>query len=349
MLLIVIISNMQKIFSKATVFRSTLVLLILILSGTTVYSPEYIKISLGAISASFVLVISYYLAKALSSYNFAYYFSALSFWLVAIPALWHVVNADARLLSEFFIGSSENVVSSWLIISSAAMMAARYSECKRIIFVPFIVTVIISVSLYTRASIAVSFGLLLFSIYARFGIGRVILVIGFLGAPILFYLRDFFSVIIDIISHTKFSSGGLESPRWNMWSAYIRDLNALSLLIGVDVSSIPEIHRYSDNPHSSFIRFHSMFGIFPLIAGTFVLLIFCVRCKLLYIAMLFFILIRASTDTILVGVVFDVFLMIVVTSAFRDPARSIIKCNILESSTVSPLKNTITILVPPTV
>lgn len=293
------------------------ILLMLLVTGAFVYTPYGIALSPGAIAAALVIVCAYLLARALTTLDLAYYFSAAAFWIVAIPALWTILNGSPIVLRDFFVGASENVVSSWLIITSSAMASAKYRRNGCFSFIPFMITAVVAYFLFTRASVVVAFLALAFMVYSRFGVKRIVFLVLFIGGGVLWNFHMFYDLFSSAIDQTKFGSSGLESPRWMMWYAYFREMNGLSLLFGTDVSFIPEIHEYSNNPHSSIIRFHSMFGLVSMIVGVVIIFSLFFSSGFLYTFMLLVILLRAVTDTLLFGVFFDVFLMIVVINAFE--------------------------------
>ncbi|TDX32162.1 hypothetical protein DFO67_102111 [Modicisalibacter xianhensis] len=295
-------------------------LILLLATGAFVYTPSGVSLSTGGIAASLVIVSAYLMARALISHNLAYHFSAAAFWVVAVPVLWIIVKEQTPLaLRQFFVSSSENAVSAWLIFTSAAMAVVKYNDKREYSFIPLLISFIVAYFLYTRASIVVAFLSIALMAYARFGLARSILftliiggIVGSVGM----------GIYLDALEQTKFGTRGFDSPRWVIWLSYLRDLTGVSLIIGNEVSHIPEIHAFSDNPHSSLIRFHSFFGIIPLFIGICFIFILLKRARIFFFFMFFIILLRASTDTLLFGLFYDIFLMITLVIAFqRSNAR----------------------------
>jgi hypothetical protein len=308
----------QLKIKRAEFFVLAVICLLLLVSGFFVYTPLGVNVSPAAFAASLVLFCSCLVARSLVILNLDYYFSLATFWLVALPSIWLVCNGDSASLKMFFIGSSENFVSSWLIVSAVAVITTGYRARKAYILYPAIIALVVSYFLYTRASIAVALILLFSIVFFRFGLKKTLLLC--LGSVVLFFFSDLesgYSFLNYFIDNTKFGSQGIESPRWMLWEAYFRDMNIISFLIGTDLSYIPEIGAYSNNPHNSLIRFHAMFGVVPMffLIG---IVFYIIKRSSFYSVMILIFLARASTDIILFGVYLDVLLMLVVLSSIYD-------------------------------
>ena len=57
-----------------------------------------------------------------------------------------------------------------------------------------------------------------------------------------------------------------------MWRSYFQAQDWRSVLLGIDLSKVDVVSDYNNNPHNSFIRFHSLFGLLGLALLIFVLI-----------------------------------------------------------------------------
>ncbi|WP_128690616.1 hypothetical protein [Chromohalobacter israelensis] len=291
---------------------------LLLLTGVIIYTPRGFHISYASMAASVFIVVSYFFSRALVALNVAYFFLAVSFWILAVPVIWMLLLNEHKSVGNFFVGSSKNVVSSWLIIASVSMAAIRYYNTGKVLCHPIFISFLVSLVLETRSSILVSLLAFLLLFFLRFGLFYVLSISMLLSMLGVFFIGFDVSYLdaANIFEKTKFGSHGLESRRWGMWEGYFREMNLFSFFLGVDLSYIPEIHSYSDNPHSSIFRFHSMFGVIPLAFLGLGLCFFAFRVNFLYFSMVIFVLMRASVDTLLFGIFYDVFLILIIVCAF---------------------------------
>lgn len=289
-------------------------LVTLLFLGVFVDSSVGIVISFSAVFSVFIMVGYYLVARSLVLLSISFYFCVFMFWIVALPALYYIFRGDAFLLRGFFYTSSENIVSSWLILSSSAMLSCKLEKRNWLVLFSVITCFFVSFALFTRSSIVVSFILFVFSIWVYFGRLNFLLVMFFIFCSLLVGHEAIFVVVENLLEKTKFFSSGVSSPRWGMWREYVNRVDGLSLLIGVDLKSIPIISEFSGNPHSSLIRFHSFFGILPIVFFSFVAFLLYSKQYYYYYFLAAIILLRAFTDVILFGLFYDVFLMIVVVN-----------------------------------
>lgn len=279
------------------------------------YTPNGLTLSPGRILIALVMISCYLIARFLVYRNVAYPFTVISFWIVALPSIIIGYNGSFLDLNNFFTHSSVNYVSSWLVITSVSIVVAKYYRSRKLAYIPLLTTIFISFSFGNRSSVAVSILSLFFVLYIKLGFIKTL----FAALLSFFVLYVFFdTAILELFNSTKFSSSGLESPRWEMLNAYISNMNISNLLIGTDLSYIYEINTYNNNPHNSFIKFHSRFGIVSLFIG-FIYFSYAFRkSHLLYTLMCLIVFLRVLTDTLIFGSFLDIFLMIIFVAALED-------------------------------
>lgn len=171
------------------------------------------------------------------------------------------------------------------------------------IIIPLI-NLVIAFLLIGRTSIIVNFILLLIVYYYKFkGKGAFPFIIAFmifLGS--LYYVVQQYGTIL--IMDTNLGKG-LQTSRWELWREYLKNINLKSFFFGVDLTKLPMIHYYGDNPHNSFLKFHSRLGFGSVVFFSlyFISLINYLRTDNFYIFGLLLILtIRAFFDSdILIG------------------------------------------------
>lgn len=320
-LLLVIHPNLMH-FSRTEMSALLFLAIGLGVIGAVSYN-RWLGLTFTPTGAAFALVMlsGYIIARFLLQYRLAYAFSAVGFLVILAPTIYLLATSVSRL-NDLFVNGSENYVTSWLIVTSLAMCAARMAEGKPPPLWPVIVTFLISVSQYTRASILVSFLAVVATIYVRLGFkwALVFALTGLVAA--IPFGGQIAAAITEAVEATKFGRRGFDTPRWEMWASYLDHLTFASALLGTDTDAIPVISDYGGNPHNSFIRFHAFYGIVPLLIGLWIV----GRATIMSKGYIFFpvtlILLRAFSDAMLIGTVLDTFLMIALVAALLSAGAS---------------------------
>jgi len=286
---------------KVEVFGALFFLIIAFSFGPFLQSESSFIFSFGGPFSGLLIVSYYFMAKIINYARWERFFSLFLYIAFLVSYIWYAFSVKDVFAIGFFNDKSYNFISIVLIFLSAAVVLSWEDR----FWIPFLVllsTLFISLLLYTRASVAISTALftwfllwrlkdLKVLIFACFLIG--LLFIGFIYMP-------------DVYESTKFSSNGLDSPRWNMWQNYFIAQNWESFLFGVDLTTIELIKDFNGNPHNTFIRLHSVLGFFG-IAFLFSYLSFAL-IKLPFFAsgILALMLLRATTDIFLFPGVLDI-------------------------------------------
>jgi len=208
-------------------------------------------------------------------------------------------------LENFFLNSSRNMVSASVLILQIMYSVIYYRVNKKLPLLTPIITLLICILAYGRSGIFLSSAVLLYSIYKNYSIvalikySSIILIIPIISLNILdIGIESIFSAIVE---KTNLSSG-LKSSRKDMIYDYIKSMNLESFIFGYDLSKIPSIAFYNNNPHNSYILNHSRYGLLYFI---FILYLFFLVLyewvkepgKSVYVILLLILLIRAAIDS----------------------------------------------------
>lgn len=229
----------------------------------------------------------------------------------------------AEPLGELIPGSSTNGLPSYLIALQVALSVSVFLEKNRLPILSVLATLVVAVFGLGRGSIIVALLIVLFSIIVNIFLGREVVgkkffgrlffvflvLIAVLGAAS--YIGDF-SALDDWIERSKFSAGVLDPHRGEMLNDYMGKLDTWSLLFGTDYSGTSINSTYGGNPHNSYIRLHSYYGVFGLLLVAFSpLVIFATNktfaCKSVIFVLVFLVLIRAVAEPILFPTLLDFF------------------------------------------
>ena len=129
--------------------------------------------------------------------------------------------------------------------------------------------------------------------------------------------------IVDYLSRfTKLSVGVTDYNRAGILESYLAKINPVTFFFGTDYSGTPIDFLYEGNPHISYIRLHSFFGIFPLLMAILspAIIFFAKGGWMLKLPILFFIclaLLRAASEPILFPTLLDVFFFAMFFIFFR--------------------------------
>lgn len=249
-----------------------------------------------------VMISAFIVGKLLVVEGVFFRVSVISFWSASIFIL--VVSLasgfDRDSYDQVFEHASRNRLGAYLVITAVSAAIACYWERGRVVVYPSVIALLLSLPLYGRASIISSFMFFAVSIIARFGLRGAIL------------LQPFFILIVvafqhwgiweALISETNLSRG-IESPRTQMAIGYMANLDLAGFFLGAPMGDIELINQYNGNPHNSFVRLHSLYGVFPIV----VILFFFLRRRhagwprLFLLSCCAILVFRISLDTIAFG------------------------------------------------
>lgn len=304
--------------------RAMIALLIILICLVSVFRLDH-----GAVPVFYLFstVSAIYAADRFSSSSLMHLRLCLEivFWLVVfgiasgLALYWEA----AEPLGELIPGSSTNGLPSYLIVLQVALSISVFLEKNRLPVLSALATLVVAIFGLGRGSIIVALLILLFSIFANIFVDReaagrkffgrlfvgFVVLIAVLGAA--GYIGDF-GVLDDWIEGSKFSAGVLDPYRGQMLNDYMGKLDTWSLLFGTDYSGTSINAAYGGNPHNSYIRLHSYYGIFGLLlVALSPFAIFATNkrfaCKSVVFFLILFVLIRAVSEPILFPTLLDFF------------------------------------------
>lgn len=224
-------------------------------------------------------------------------------------------------MGEIFPGSSTNGLPSYLIVLQGALSLSVFLGKNRLPIMSSLATLIVALFGLGRGSIIVAFLILVFSVFVNFLVGRkgpafykrVILLCIMLSACLMIVEFFYIKVVLrELIVNSKFGAGILDKYRGYMVADYLGKLDFWSFLFGTDYSGTSIASDYGGNPHNSYIRLHSFYGLWglllALLSPMFVLAAHKnLTHKLVVFCMLIFVLIRAISEPILFPTLLDFF------------------------------------------
>lgn len=293
----------------------------------------------------------FYLLSTLSAYYAAKKFASsplkrirrsleVVFWLAVIAiAVGLYLYWDApEPLGEIIPGSSTNGLPSYLIVLQVALAIAVVIEVGALPVLPAIATFVIAVFGLGRGSILVAALILAFTCIFNIFFGRgpwsgkifrrwmivwlsgAFIVCGYLWQAGIFNLH---------LVETKWAAMGLSDPhRATMLSDYVSKLDGWSVLFGTDYSGTSIEALYGGNPHNSYIRLHSYYGIIGLCLvplSLFAMLASnkCASIKYAVFILVLLVLLRATTEPILFPTALDFLYFLYFFMFFRhSPSKS---------------------------
>lgn len=233
----------------------------------------------------------YYLATGFSAFVVGYVlylhkrFSLKISWYLLIVfnvfILWSVILSSEHssiALDKVFPGSSRNLVGAMAIFLQIFYTVSYYRINHNLPHFMLIITLLIIFLAYGRSSIIA--GILLLAVYLIYDFKKHLWSMGlvaiiFLGAVFASY--DLISRIDTAIEQNTNFSRGIDSPRIEILKEYISTTDLLFLIAGHPISDSNTAALFNGNPHNSYIRFHSYYGLASLLFTLFVMSILVKR------------------------------------------------------------------------
>jgi hypothetical protein len=211
--------------------------------------------------------------------------------------------------NEILVGGSRNVVSIILLFNLALLHYIEYTNNKNPSLFPSALLVIISLWAMGRTGIVVSLGY--FSVVLCIRINLLSTKIKYfticiLVCIIVFFVHYFFNDL-EILFNNSFDAffrKGVdygEDPRSDMFNHYLSKIDFLNFFVGYDYMKDAYYKTWEFNPHNSFIRFHSLLGVFFFISMCLITyrLVNLFRRFFLFFIIIISLLVRAWIDVIL--------------------------------------------------
>jgi len=279
-----------------------------------------------AVSALLYICSAYFLSRYLyvSQYDLLFYLLMYGSVIFLFAGAFVQYGYNQNYYDLLLYNRSRNVVSSWALCLGAINVVLIYIRTNKWYIWPLFISLFISYVCATRMSLLLSFLLILLVAYYRFGYKFVFFVIPLISYVVVANYDLFF----DLYLYTKFASSGLESERYFLWAKYIQNLDIFGSVFGLPLSAVDALARFNVNPHNSFLKLHSYFGVAPFV---FVFVLFFYKYNKLYkpfLLVLIVVVMRGFTDIIfwdgLMDIVFFAFMFALLYSDSNTKNKSIL-------------------------
>ena len=282
------------------------------IAGTVFIFLGYVGLNIDKIARLLLFILTLFYVSWTLRFQTAYYYAILviSFLFISDVVFYGVVNGfNVSSLNIMLFSSSVNTLSAICILLGILHSFSSYNNGKRPSLIILSILFLITIPMYGRLGILLSFFVLSLSLLVnsdgKLKIERLILVllISLLSVVV------FFEQLVLIYEASKFASKSVDSPRWEMWHSYINAMDLKGFLFGVGYECCSTIRYYDDNPHNSFINLHHTYGLLPLLCILLLAIISLWRGSIYYRVLLLIVLLRLSFDKIALFSYFDIFLV----------------------------------------
>lgn len=248
-----------------------------------------------------------------------------SFWIIfGVIGLAAAINRhEPEPLGAIFPWASTNGIPSYLIVVQAAYSLAFYFNYNRLPVASTFATFSVAYLGLGRGSIVVAalivcltLAVNLFWLHKQQNNGqRIIKFVAPIAALAIAFTTDWIALYDQLQSYlqnSKFSTGVYDEHRMIMIREYISSTSAIGILFGQSYEGTAIDMLYGGNPHNSFIRVHSFYGLIPLLIVLLPLYTALTARrdriqKLILMSMCALVLLRATTEPILFPTPLDFF------------------------------------------
>lgn len=220
---------------------------------------------------------------------------------------------SANDINNYLLGASRNVVSALAIFLQVLYSSLYYRYHGRLPVVTPMLTFVVCFLAYGRTGLALSFVMLVLSLFHGFNLKNNKVKLGFISIlaviSFLFLIINFDYFYTTIISNTNFKSG-LDTPRSQMLIDYLNFIGLHEYIVGVDLSSIASIAYYNSNPHNSYVYGHANYGFFYILVLLFLFFYLFIKTVFykdvtVYLLLLFICLARIFLDILTLFGLYD--------------------------------------------
>ncbi len=256
------------------------------------------------------------------------------YWLFCIATFFAIyINRDniGGPLEGLIPGTSTNGIPSYLIVVQVAYSLIFFLKHKRLPILSSISTCVVAVFGLGRGSIVVGGLILLFSVFMNAVLSknnRRFTVCFSLLSILYFYINseEILSVAQELLSRSRFAIGVLDEHRGLMIKDYINKIDTWSFMFGTDYADTSIEKYFGGNPHNSYIRAHSFYGLGGLICIVIPIILVLSSSrfnldKIVAITLIFFALLRATTEPIFFPSALDFFYVFYFLAFFRFSTR----------------------------
>lgn len=256
-------------------------------------------------------------------------FQYQNIFLITAGLIYHYDDIDP--IGSIIPWVSRNGITSVLIVCQITFSFVTYLYTKKFPLLSLFLVVIISFYGSGRGSIIVSVLLLLFGAILnvfnsksfKLKIFALIVISG-----LTFFLNSNSENIIMLenieegLNNTNFNQGYTDEARIGMMDEYLSKLDFYNFFMGASYKDTSIENYFASNPHNSFIRLHSYYGIFGIIV---LLMVICSilivnknkSVKFTLLVLLALLLFRSYTEPILFPSALDLFFLFMIALYFR--------------------------------
>lgn len=239
----------------------------------TLFLPGFIKPEHGfsPIFYIFSTVSVFFAAKAISNYsNYVFLAAFRSIYILAILAISFILYlywGHPEPFGEVIEGSSTNGIPAYLIVFQIGLSLCHFLVRGQLPLLSPILTGAVAFFGNGRGSLVVASIIIVVSFLFNIALiktenlSRRAIYMFILGL-IVFVLFQHGEEWLDLLTrYTKLSVGLDDSNRLNIFNQYIDKLDPWTMLVGSDYSGTVIEYKHNGNPHISYIRTHSFFGL----------------------------------------------------------------------------------------
>lgn len=285
-------------------------LLFAIMSGADNLYRSVYYLFLGATTfyVSYVLFLYPKFALKISWVLLLSYLSAMYLVVLLSP------SPASITLNEVFVGSSRNLVGAIALFLQILYSASYYRVYQRLPLALIWLSFVLIFISFGRASILA--GLMLLIIHSQYLFKIKYVVALFLTVCLLylmFWSQELSEQLLDFITaYSNFSQGtGTENPRLDIMYEYASSTTYFTFLSGHPISDSLTAMSLGNNPHSSYIRAHSYYGVISVLFILFFLVVIVSRVNqatVIYLYLMIVYLFRIAFEPLGLFDIFDVLL-----------------------------------------
>lgn len=250
----------------------------------------------------------------------------VSLYVAQAATLFFLFTTDIAILplDHMYEAGSSNGITSVLVVLQATYAGLCFVTRRGVPVISSFVTVYICIAGFSRGSILAS-ALICFVVLTGYVLSirpptfrLSIIFLGVLSTALLFYLN--YDTLLSFVElETKFAQGFEDSHREQIHKDYLGKIDVLTFFTGADFSNTSIQSEYNNNPHSSLIRAHHLFGILYLVSVVFSIVLGVFSFKrsngFLFIgALVFIMLLRGLSEPLFFPTPMDFLLFLVIFS-----------------------------------
>lgn len=219
----------------------------------------------------FSTVSVFFAAKAVTQYSPDVFLGAIrliyAFAVIAIALALYINWGQPEPLADVIPGSSTNGIPAYLIVIQIGLSLSNYLARGQMPLVSPLITGVVAFFGFGRGSLVVAALIIVISIFYNLLLinsasrSRKVFFPMFLVAAILGLSIGGDDLLQLLDSYTKLGAGLVDTSRLEIWEQYIDKINPWTLLFGADYAGTVIEGQYQGNPHISYIRTHSLFGL----------------------------------------------------------------------------------------